>query len=302
MIARDRAHIPIPQSLTSNACSTSLSEIIDDITSGIDATIKAGKNKISAEYYRGQEITLPDGSVVQEVAHALGSLYEWKCAFCESKRHKPQVEHFRPKKRVTGDAPNPLGYYWLCYSWTNLLPTCKDCNESKLNSFPINQLHNRVYSPTYLLNQQLDINTLLYNNSPLIDEEPLLIHPEYGNPESCFAFNSKGEISGIDYEGRGEMTKSTLGLDSKDLNFFRQKEIDTCVEMIELAILYNVEQMFIDVLNKIRRRALNTSAEYTLLYKQIYLRFEELILPILPFPIQAKVEELYLNNRNLNGI
>ncbi|MBK7038251.1 MAG: hypothetical protein IPH42_18480 [Bacteroidetes bacterium] len=93
-----------------------------------------------------------------------------------------------------------------------------------------------------------------------------------------------------------------MGLDSKDLNFFRQKEIDICVEMIELAILYDVEQMFNDVLNKIRSRALNTAAEYTLLYKQIYIRFEELILPILPFPVQAIVIELYLNNRDLNGI
>ncbi|MBK7569687.1 MAG: HNH endonuclease [Bacteroidetes bacterium] len=294
--------MPIPQTLISNECLNSLSEIINDITSGIDTTINAGKKKISANYYRGQKLTLPDGSVVQDVAYALGTLYEWKCAFCESKRYKPQVEHFRPKKRVTGPAPNPLGYYWLCYSWTNLLPTCKDCNESKLNSFPINQHHNRVFTPSYLLTQVLDQDTLLYQNSPLIDEEPLLIHPEYVNPEVCFSFNFKGEIRGIDAEGRGEMTKNTMGLDSKDLNFFRQKEIDICVEMIELAILYDVEQMFNDVLNKIRSRALNTAAEYTLLYKQIYIRFEELILPILPFPVQAIVIELYLNNRDLNGI
>lgn len=301
MIARDRANIPIPTSLTSNACLAALLDIINDISSGIEATVKAGKEKISDDYYRGQEIVLPDGSREKEVVQALGTLYDWKCAFCESKRHKPQVEHFRPKKRVTGDAPNPLGYYWLCYSWTNLLPTCKDCNEAKLNKFPINQLHNRVYSPTFLLDQQLDLNSLIYHNSPLIDEEPLLIHPEYANPDLCFSFDHKGQISGIDALGRGELSKTTLGLDSKDLNFFRQKEIDRCVEMIELAIIYNGEEMFIEVLNKIRNRALSLSEEYTLLYKHIYRRFEEVILPILPYPIQNTVEQLYLNNRNLNG-
>src|SRR4051812_28130495 len=112
MIPRDRAHIQIPQSLTCNECSDSLSEIINNITSGVAANIEAGKKKISANFYRGQDITLPDGSIVKEVAHVLGTLYEWKCAFCESKRFKPQIEHFRPKKKVTGNAGNPLGYYW----------------------------------------------------------------------------------------------------------------------------------------------------------------------------------------------
>ena len=76
MIARDRTHMPIPQTLISNECLNSLSEIINDITSGIDTTINAGKKKISANYYRGQKLTLPDGSVVQDVAYALGTLYE----------------------------------------------------------------------------------------------------------------------------------------------------------------------------------------------------------------------------------
>jgi hypothetical protein len=302
MIRRDRTNIPVPSSLTSNECKANLLEVINDVSSGVETTIKTGKKKISAKYYRGKEITLPDGKIVQEVAHALGELYEWKCAFCESKRYKPQVEHFRPKKKVTGIAGNPLGYFWLCYEWTNLLPTCKDCNETKLNSFPISNADNRVYGPTFLLNQEINFLEHNYQNSPLADEEPMFIHPEYINPELCFAFNIKGEISGIDAEGRGEITRVQIGLDSKDLNFFRQKEIDECIEAIEMAMLYTQENMFIDILNKIRNRALNTSKEYTLLYKHIYRRFDELIIPLLPYPIQATVEDLYLNNRNLNGI
>ncbi len=302
MIYRDRSHIPIPASLTSNACKSSLLDIINGMTSGVEATIKAAKEKISEQYYRGAEITLIDGSKVQEVVHALGELYEWKCAFCESKRFKPQVEHFRPKKKVTGDAGNLLGYYWLCYEWTNLLPTCKDCNETKLNAFPIGIISNRVYSPTFLMNQQINYEEHDYQNSPLINEEPLLIHPEYINPENCFSFNDKGVISGVDKKGQGETTRIKLGLDSKDLNYFRQKEIDECVEKVEMAILYNQRNMFIDILNKIRNRALDTSKEYTLLYKHIYKRFDEIIIPLLSPRIQTKVLVIYEENKNMNGL
>lgn len=302
MIRRDRANIPVPSSLTSNECKANLLEVINDISSGVAATIKAGKKKISAKYYRGEEIRLPDGSITQEVAQALGELYEWKCAFCESKRFKPQVEHFRPMKKVTGNAGNILGYFWLCYEWTNLLPTCKDCNETKLNAFPLDNLNGRVYGPTFLLNQELNYHEHKFLNPSLTHEGPILIHPEYSNPELYFTFNNKGEISGIDIQGHGEITRKQIGLDSKDLNFFRQKEIDKCVEAIEMAMLYNHGIMFIDILNKIRNRALDTRMEYTLLYKHIYRRFDELIIPLLPYPIQAAVEYLYLTNRNLNGI
>ena len=54
--------------------------------------------------------------------------------------------------------------------------------------------------------------------------------------------------------------------------------------------------MFIDVLENFRERALNTEEEYTLLYKNIYNSFIEIVIPVLPYPIQSKAEELYLNN------
>jgi len=294
MITRDRTNIPIPLSLLTNECNDNLLKVIDDITSGNPATIHLGKRNISASHYRGSFIN-PDGTVVQDVAEALGRLYEWKCAFCESKRFKPQVEHFRPKKYVTG-LNGYSGYYWLCYEWTNLLPCCKDCNETKGTSFPIQNENNRVYSPSYLLNGQLEYNTHAYLDSPLIDENPSLLHPEYCNPESCFSYNSKGEIRGIDINGLGEITKREIGLDSKDLNFFRQKEIDICVEFIEMAFVYNGGPMFIGVLNKIRDRALNTELEYTLLYRNIYNNFLDIIVPLLSDSIQYEATELYTQN------
>ena len=66
-----------------------------------------------------------------------------KCAYCESliTNNQPgDVDHYRPKGRVMdannkpvmittalGENPHP-GYYWLAYQFSNLLPSCIDCN------------------------------------------------------------------------------------------------------------------------------------------------------------------------------
>src|SRR5574341_1145443 len=65
-----------------------------------------------------------------------------KCAYCETliaENHPGDIEHFRPKGRVTDsmgrqlmvqdengeEYPHP-GYYWLAYDWKNLLLACED--------------------------------------------------------------------------------------------------------------------------------------------------------------------------------
>jgi hypothetical protein len=53
-----------------------------------------------------------------------------KCCFCERRRDaklEADVEHFRPKLKVTENAGHP-GYWWLAYEWSNLLFACKACN------------------------------------------------------------------------------------------------------------------------------------------------------------------------------
>jgi len=296
MVQRSRINIQIPQTLLSNECSDDLLDIITYISTGIPAQIKAGKKKISSRFYRGDIVV--GGLPIQDVAVALGELYDYKCAFCESKRHHPDIEHYRPKKNVTG-VNGHLGYYWLCYEWTNLLPTCSDCNDAKLTSFSIRVDSKRIFGPTFLLNHSLDLNANSATSSPLIDEGPYLLHPEYDNPEICFTFDSKGEITGIDEEGRGEETRRICDLNRKDLCFFRQQEIDNTVEKFEMALYYTQgDYYFLQVLEKIRLRALNYYEPYTLLYKNIYNRFDEIIIPLLPIPIQAIAEEYYFQNLN----
>lgn len=53
----------------------------------------------------------------------------FKCCYCEQmleRRHRP-VEHFRPK----------VAYWWLSWTWENLLFCCESCNEHKGDRFPL---------------------------------------------------------------------------------------------------------------------------------------------------------------------
>lgn len=64
---------------------------------------------------------------------ALEKLFHGKCAYCESFFASTQpvdVEHYRPKGEVEGEAGHP-GYWWLAMIWSNLLPSCIDCNRRR---------------------------------------------------------------------------------------------------------------------------------------------------------------------------
>lgn len=64
----------------------------------------------------------------------LDRLSHEKCAYCESIYRAVttgDVEHFRPKGGVTGSNPPHPGYWWLAATWTNLLPSCEFCNQTR---------------------------------------------------------------------------------------------------------------------------------------------------------------------------
>ena len=68
----------------------------------------------------------------RSVKNALLEAQRRKCCYCESKFRASSygaVEHFRPKGAVRQHSNGELeypGYYWLAYSWTNLLVVCYD--------------------------------------------------------------------------------------------------------------------------------------------------------------------------------
>lgn len=73
-----------------------------------------------------------------EVRHSLEALFHGKCAYCESRYDVTapvDVEHFRPKGPAKDGSHE--GYWWLAAVWTNLLPSCIDCNRRRNQPTPV---------------------------------------------------------------------------------------------------------------------------------------------------------------------
>ncbi|MEO1699960.1 MAG: hypothetical protein AAFU73_21940 [Planctomycetota bacterium] len=114
-------------------------------------------------------------------------LQQHKCGYCERRlpergRVEQDIEHFRPKRRVTSSPGGPGsgrsgGYGRLAYNPDNFLVACKTCNTSlKKTQFPIDGRPGR------------DVDDV-----PVLDgvERPLLINPvgpKCGSPRRVICF------------------------------------------------------------------------------------------------------------------
>lgn len=131
-----------------------------------------------------------------------------KCCYCERKRElkrESDVEHYRPKAKVTEDPSHP-GYWWLAYDWTNYLYACKPCNEAhKKNHFPLLIDGIRATGPDDNLNS----------------EKPALINPIDDNAEESIGFAWKGSdnkfVKVVGLDKRGEITKDLTQLNRPEL-------------------------------------------------------------------------------------
>lgn len=123
-----------------------------------------------------------------DIRAALEEAFGGKCAYCETYYAATQpvaIEHFRPKGEVTIDSKRvPPGYYWLASEWTNLLPSCTDCNSprsqdlpegsrtaGKANAFPLAKGSIRATAP-----------------GAEKKEKRLLLHPYFDFPEKHLEF------------------------------------------------------------------------------------------------------------------
>lgn len=94
----------------------------------------AALDELKRAQARGEPLVIKD-KVYKDAIPFLFKLTNGRCAYCESKlpTQPPDLEHYRPKGRVREDKglegaePHP-GYWWLAYEWTNMLPSCIDCN------------------------------------------------------------------------------------------------------------------------------------------------------------------------------
>lgn len=272
--------------------------------------IASSKNKdlISDSIYRDSYQDKDESR--SKVEDHLARTYLNKCAYCE-RLEKADIEHYRPKKSVQGEAHD--GYYWLCYEWTNLLPSCVKCNRDggKLTHFPV--LGTRVHLPNILNNGEIDLNSNKASRKPLIDEKPYLLHPEIDKPEFFFEFelDSSGEgirLRGIDADGRGDKTIEICKLNRQELRLHRQREvIDPFVESIEASFVRLINGEIDDngfaneitiQLNTLKSNASIEKKSHTLLRKYIISdenKFKSIILPFLNNPIRPIVLAAFNN-------
>lgn len=190
----------------------------------------------------------------QDVKEALKLLYHGKCAYCETYDPSPHVEHYRPKRG---------GYYWLAYSWDNLIISCSQCNIKKRDQFPIAGPKAFFQGSAEELAQ---INTLSdeYDKKEL----PLLLMPERMPDEifNIWEFRQDGSI--VLSNDRIRKSCEVYGLNRKALCTERRKIWDElvdciidCVAMAKGDMNY-LKQLLVIPLNAFKRRSEDETNPY----------------------------------------
>lgn len=156
-----------------------------------------------------------------DIKERLLVIYNSKCAYCEHKLELLHIEHYRPKTK----------YYWLAYSWDNLLLACPTCNQYKRDSFAINGNPASFYATT---NEILNINVLSASYDKV--EKPLLVNPEITDPAIYLCFKRTGEISSTN--DNFLYTIDVCKLDRKTLRDARRKILEDFKNEILAEIVY----------------------------------------------------------------
>ncbi len=157
-----------------------------------------------------------------DIRNALKKIYKNKCAFCEQKVEQYHIEHYRPKKI----------YYWLAFSWDNLLMSCPTCNQYKSINFDIDGT-----LATYI-NNEANLNVINCNSAKNdILEVPKLVNPEVTNPLGLIRFFKNGSIASDNR--RFIYTIKTCKLDRDYLNDERRKLLDIFTRDIESVLIEN---------------------------------------------------------------
>lgn len=96
------------------------------------------------DQYVNEEMPIRQSIYASEAVKAeLARCHHGKCCYCETpilSPAYPHVEHWRPQKssrQERGQKRVRPGYYWLAYSWDNLLWSCALCNSNKSDLFPL---------------------------------------------------------------------------------------------------------------------------------------------------------------------
>lgn len=250
-----------------------------------------------------KKLTGPEGiseKLYKEQRQLFLDLFHGKCAYCEAKivldQHNGDVEHFRPKGGVTDENDKVIeiensggrrqphrGYYWLAYSWENLLPSCIACNRpnklgdrrvGKWNRFPVVGKH-------------------ASSRAELAQERPLLLNPLLArdDPAQHLQFDpDTGRIIGTTEQGR--MTVFVLNLNREGLPEARRDVYDAARARIRDAIDAEMDGDF----KKLERHMefliqhKQGAAEYSIAGRPVIVRYER--------TLQSQAQRLGASSRN----
>lgn len=176
-----------------------------------------------------------------------------KCAYCEKSLSDIPVdaEHWRPKRKITAAAiAEHPGYFWLAYSWRNLLPACSMCNsyDGKKNQFPVTNAHvlrveltdeelAGLACPDEAIPSTLEPGSY-YLGAQDLDrlEDPLLLHPFADQePRQHLDFCGTGQVRGL--TKKGEWSIKVFALNREGL----MKARATAEKAIQRKVLQTIE-------------------------------------------------------------
>lgn len=148
--------------------------------------------RVSAELVRDPKVSEELlGKRYQSARPILYRAQHGKCCYCEAPTNSERwhhVEHFRPKVR----------YWWLTWTWDNLLFACHDCNSAKSDDFPL----------------AVGSIPLRPHEQPPGNEQPSLIDPGAEDPRLHIRFvpiEVHGRWFPVDRTPRGKQLLATLG-------------------------------------------------------------------------------------------
>lgn len=158
------------------------------------------ERKAAARFYFKADLSHPDyaGFKFKEynqrpVKLALAAIFGGKCAYCERDIRAgadDEIEHYRPKAAVEGEVHT--GYWWLAHSWSNMLYSCKACNQRRrvivLDDYvtpeEFERLMNKAPATSHGKQNYFPVAGIraMHRKDDLAAEQPFLIDPTVTDP------------------------------------------------------------------------------------------------------------------------
>ncbi|MGN7886459.1 hypothetical protein [Dyadobacter sp. 22481] len=264
-----------------------------------------------------QDTYTKNGKKHSRVRDELNLYYYSKCAYCE-RLCKAEIEHYRPKTKCTSGngTPEEPGYHWLCYEWSNLLPSCHECNTSggKGIQFPI--LGKRLTPISLSADGSIPEQGFSAVEKPFLAEQAYLLHPEIDDPSKFLGAKIDDKLKGINLIGtdgknmRGERTINICNLNRSDLQIARlklvkgfAKSIIGVFEMLKNGIIQNenLQQVLNIQFSQFKEDANDIEAEYTFVSSFILSdvdNFRTIVLPLLVAEIRPIVLKAFTNYKH----